>query len=426
LSAVVAATVAFRRLNHSLVVGFVMRVSDLSVGLLAYFVGVERVYVVLVDQQGRLQRFDLMRCVDAYQLIDRLVDVLEQPYAWTETQREHIVAEFCSGWGKALLPPAAAIGELDVLQIVPHHFLHGVPLHLVHGTDGPLATTHGVAYCSSITLFERCVDRNLARQFDAAHWTFPVGDDRSPAAGPPIRSCLSCGVDVLTGKDASYIELARAFSAQFAESAEARNRFEVKAAIDCMQTRIQSANRRPDAICLVCHGYHDALRPDRSGLLLANDAGLINMRNVRVHRDRILRVQDHPFVDMPLRLDPVLPHAAILSTGELKVHCQTDAQLVALFGCSTGAGVGVSNDDLDSHAYQWLKAGAASVVANLWEADFSLITRWTHQFVANWVVRRQPKAIAAREANRTILNELPTLAKQPSVWGSVCVLGDWL
>lgn len=85
-----------------------------------------------------------------------------------------------------------------------------------------------------------------------------------------------------------------------------------------------------------------------------------------------------------------------------------------------------SADDHASLAYQWLKAGAASVLANLWEADLPFITRWTEIFVANWTAARRPKAIAARDSTRILLSQHPDLADRPHVWGSLALFGDWL
>ena len=157
------------------------------------------------------------------------------------------------------------------------------------------------------------------------------------------------------------------------------------------------------------------------------------MRNVRVHGNTILRVQDHPFAEIPLRLEPVLPSRSrgifepeMMTTGELRVQCASDAQLVALFGCSTGSGVVGSNDDYLSLACQWLKIGAASVIANLWEADLVTLTEWSHRFVKSWTQLRQPKAIAYREATRTLLADRPGWADQPELWGFMALFGDWL
>jgi len=106
--------------------------------------------------------------------------------------------------------------------------------------------------------------------------------------------------------------------------------------------------------------------------------------------------------------------------------CECDAQLVALFGCSTGNGAVASTDDYVSLAYQWLKVGAASVVANLWEADVDALAAWARHFARQWVELRQPKAIAVREGTRAYLAEQPASAGELETWGCVALLGDWL
>lgn len=413
-----------------------MRVADLSVGLLSYYVGTEHVYALLIDQEGHNERFRLTTCNQAFPRIDLLLNMLEQPYGWTPSQRSGAMRDFSQCWGRELLPSHDRLRGFDVLLIVPHHFMHGVPLHLVHSDDGQaLATSHGVAYCSSGTLLARCVERNRAREFDAHTWTFPIGNDGTVVAGPPVTTCLSYGVDVLTDKDAAYQKVAEAFARHFSENAIATSRQEIKNALDPSR-RIAGAECwvHPDVICLVCHGYYDSTTADQSGLLLAARLGFVDLRNIRVHGDTMLRIQDHPFAEIPLRLEPTRPGSAplgifepeALTIGELRVFCETDAQLVGLFGCSTGMGAVASADDYVSLAYQWLKTGAASVIANLWEADFTIITNWVERFAVNWIELRQPKAIAAREATRALLVDQPDLTEQPALWGSLVVLGDWL
>jgi CHAT domain-containing protein len=298
-----------------------------------------------------------------------------------------------------------------------------------------LATTKGISYCSSATLLHRCFERNQARRFDTQAWSFPVNGDGDRPAGPPVRTCLSYGVDVLTDKDSAYQELASAFASHFPETSLARNRSDVKNALN-PSSRIQGADPAhvsPDVICLVCHGHVDALHLDRSGLLLQGSPGWTSMRSVLVHGNTNLRIQDHPFAEIPLWLEPVRPSSSrgifepeIMTTGEMQVGCASDAQLVALFGCSTGSGAVGSNDDYLSLACQWLKIGAASVIANLWEADLAVLTEWSHRFIKHWTQLHQPKAIAAREATRTLLADRPGLADQLELWGCIALLGDWL
>jgi CHAT domain-containing protein len=424
-----------------------VRVAELAVGLLTYYVGTSHVYALLTNQQGRTKRFRLASCQRAFPLVDRLASVTQQPTEVAPTELARVYQDFCHAWGCELLPPPKELRPFDVLVIIPHQFIHGLPLHLVSLGDDFLATTHGVAYCSSGTLFARCVERNRARQSDASDWVFDESagenestgeDDNQPSKRVPPRRrrphlagpqrVVYYGVDVLTRKDAAYRELAASFASHFPTAVRASSRDEVKDAL------YPSFPSRPDAICIICHGYYDPVSADRSGLLVAGRRGVRSMRNIRVHRDTILRVKDHPFAEIPLHLDPTHPDSAAtgifdpetLTVGELKVHGSSDAELIALFGCSTGTGLVTSADEYDSLAYQWLKAGAASVVANLWEADLPTVAEWADLFAANWVRLRQPKAIAARNATRRILSRVPDRVNQPFVWGSLALLGDWL
>lgn len=414
-----------------------MRVSELSVGILSYYIGTEQIYALLLNQNGSIERFSLLSCEDAFPLIDHLMDVLEQPYAWTPLHQNEVIKDFSQRWGKLLLPPPNALQLFDILVIIPHHFLHGIPLHLVCCSDKPLALSHGISYCSSSTLFYRSVNRNLSRLFNLSDWTFPCNDDEDYPHGPEISSCLYYGVDVLTGKDAAYRKLAETFANQFPDKAIANSRDDIKIAVNFYHhDGKKTAITNPDAICIVCHGYQNAKNPEMSGLLLAGPSGITTYRNIRVHGTTMLRVKDLPFTEIPLHLsvnktykkqNKLYQHEAeMFAMSELKVFCETDAQLIALFGCSTGTGTVASNDDYASLAYQWLKLGAASVVANIWEADFSFISDWAKFFAANWVQHRQPKAIAAREATCALLRNRPEIVDNMILWGSVTVIGDWL
>ena len=412
-----------------------MRVCDLSVALISYFVGTEHLYALLLNDSGELRRFKLARCAQVFPQIDELLEGLEHPLAWTYSHRSRLVRDFAERWGSGLLPPQDALSPYEVLLIVPHHFLHGVPLHLVKHAGKVLATTYGISYCSSATLLHHCAERNKARRFDARTWTFPMDGDGADASGPLVETCLSCGIDVLTDKNAAYHELAHAFANQFPEHGIAWTREDVKHALDPTHRGVgESRHVAPDVLCLVCHGHRDANYVERSGLLLTGRPGARSMRSVRVHRDTVLSFQDHPFYEIPLRLEPVRPSTGppgpfepeMLTTGELRVQCASDAQLVALLGCSTGTGVVRSNDEYVSLANQWLEAGATSVIANLWEADLSIISDWAKRFAVHWTRLRQPKVIAAREATRMLVANNPGLAEELALWGSMAVFGDWL
>lgn len=322
-----------------------MNVTELTIGLLTYYVGTDSIVALLTDQRGQTKRFRLPNCRDVFPLIDHFVAVLEQPVAYTPTELAAAFREFVHGWGRQLLPPAGDLDPFDVLVIVPHHFLHGLPLHIVSQPDGTsLAARYGVTYCSSGTLFARCVDRNRAR-FPNSAIEAAAGPANGDPAGPgrPPRTCLSLGLDVLTDKDPAYRALAATFASHFQKVQPVTTRDEVKDSLDVFWSLPD--DRRPDVICLVSHGYADPAMPDRSGLLIAGRRGVGRMRRVRLHRDSVVRIQDYPFAGVPLRLDPIRPQPVPvgwfdpepLTISELKVNCSTDAELIALLGCSTGA-----------------------------------------------------------------------------------------
>ncbi len=412
-----------------------MHVCDLSIGLVFYCVGTEHVFALLLDGEGNQQRFELARCTDVFPRISTLMDAFDQPLGWVSSRKAVIINQFVNEWGASLLPPENVLRRFDVLIIVTHHFLHGLPLHLVRLGGEILATTHGISYCSSATLLHRCFERNRARRFDTQAWSFPLHGDGDRAVGPPVHTCMSCAVDVLTDKDIAYQKFASTFAGYFPGTSHACSRNDVKIALNpyLRKTQDRSSETSPDVICFVCHGHVDALHIDRSGLLLTGSPKFMVLQNVSMPGNIPIHIKDFPFAEIPVWMEPVQPsnnpsslEAEMMSIGEMQVTCKSDAQLVALFGCSTGSGVVSSNDEYLSLATQWLKIGASSVIANLWEADLEVLTEWSHRFVDNWIQLHQPKAIAIREATRALLVDHPHLSEQPDLWGCIALFGDWL
>ena len=380
--------------------------ANLSTGLVYYFVGNQWIDLAFLRQDGSSEMFRAARCADAIPRIDDLLLALQEPQSATPSTSARIVAAFSHGWGRELLPPATWLADLDVLIIIPHHVLHGVPLHIVvPDHKDALAVTHGISYCSSATLFARCVARNAARM-----------------ARNSKRKCAVGSIDILTGKNDQYRGLASSFASHFGEPAWIDSRSQLKDFL--------VPGKAADVLCIVCHGFHDLGSALRSGLGLADRYGVSSLRNIMVHEDSVIRIRDWPFAELPVAIRaaanaPANHETALLSVGELLVNCTTTAELVALFGCSTGTGhVGIA-DDYESLAYQWLKLGAASVLANLWEADLPVLTNLANRFATIWAPGGIPKAIALRNATRELLEENPQLSERPALWGSLALLGDW-
>jgi hypothetical protein len=411
------------------------------VACLQYLVGVDHIFCVVVDDEGRREVFQLARFAEIYRLIESLTASLKSaPLGGSDRGLE----SFSHDWGARLLPPIGVLERFDVLVVIPHYCLHQLPLHVVRVRERGefLGTMFGLVYNTSTTMFRHCVNRNAARLSDLSQWRFSLDERGRPRGAPAApRRCAGIGVDVVGNLTPDYRKLANDFASHFAEP---KTQFEIVKVrmpgerrapftafgpaqpVDISPTRLIKMGLGPEdweAVCLVCHGYHDDRRSQGSGLLLEK-AELGVWRPIKLHRGEfVLDFRDKPFQEVPSHIRTRC-EAEILTQAELSVECQTNAQLVALYGCHTAAGEISSAQAFNSVAYQWLKTGAASIIANAWEVDIELLSRLNPLFLKHWLVYRQPKAIALREAARRLLAEDSALPL--ARWGTIALFGDWL
>ena len=118
--------------------------------------------------------------------------------------------EFAADWGRDLLPAEVLASPPDVLVVIPHEFVHQLPLHLVLADDGRALPLHsGIAYCGSIALFCRLTRRRRPRaqrvgvaagvdvlddgpdRFAASQRTCCAGSRPTPASGGRLRPASS-------------------------------------------------------------------------------------------------------------------------------------------------------------------------------------------------------------------------------------------
>ncbi|MFI7405962.1 CHAT domain-containing protein [Streptomyces sp. NPDC049541] len=399
-----------------------MRVGDLRVAMLHYEVGAEHVYVTLIDEDGLRQSTRLTTVEQVAQPVERLAWMLRAPTRFPPSELTKTLRSFSQDWGRRLLPASELLAGYDILVIIPHHFLHDLPLQVVFigDADECLGNRFGISYCSSATLFERAVSRNPARVGGMAGWRFPLADGLPENAFETPNSCCAAGVDVLGG-DLRYAELAKACADRFAKGQVMRSRDQLKS----------SSAKEADVICLVCHGVTDVRDHDNSGLLLTGRP-FGPYTEISLHLGEPFAFRDLPFSYLPPQLElepqfqahPLL--AQLMTIAEVKMLVETRAQLVMLLGCSTATGELRSGDSYTSLAYQWLQAGAASVLGHQWEADFPFVAGWVSVFLANWIERRQPKAIAVRESLNQVLADGLVSRDALHLWGAVVLLGDWI
>src|SRR5436309_9729219 len=102
----------------------------LKVGIMLYFVGEKHIYVALLNQEGDVRIFQLMECKKAFVLIDQIREVMDEKYL-SAKKVTTVFHNFSFNWGKYLLPPLESLSPFDILVIIPHHTLHGLPFHAV-------------------------------------------------------------------------------------------------------------------------------------------------------------------------------------------------------------------------------------------------------------------------------------------------------
>ena len=146
-----------------------------------------------------------------------------------------------------------------------------------------------------------------------------------------------------------------------------------------------------------------------------------------LHRRAAYGFNDFPFIIVPMESSlPATHEPEVMTTAELKVSRPTNTELAALIGCHSGAGQLQAGDDFHSLAYEWLKFGAASVLASGWQLDLAFAGQWLPLFLGNWLDRRQPKAVAAQQALIRMFAEQPALAEDIGTWAALSLFGDWL
>ncbi len=370
-----------------------MGADDLSIAGLVYLVTGREIQVAVVGRHSS-QWIGLGDVSQVLGPIARLRDELARDTE-VAVRRLPELARFATGWGRSLIPPAVLANPPDVLLIVPHALLHGLPLHLVQAANGrALACCSGISYASSPTLLLRGAARNPARQ----------------AERPERRVATGGGTDVLSRTDDKFRIIATDVLGEFgAAAADSFFRIEVRWAFR------NPANR---VACIISHGFVDPSVHGDSGILIDPPTAVATFHQL-VEGETFTRA-DLPVRDMPAGLATARP-AEVLTLGEIEMDDPTQVELTILLACSAGASDVLQGDEPASLAEALLRLGSVSVVAPMWACDHLLARAWIRAFLAAWNQRGMPKAMAAREAFLA-LGDGTDVAEL----GPIHLRGDWL
>ncbi|GLH98858.1 CHAT domain-containing protein [Phytohabitans aurantiacus] len=409
-----------------------MKVDDLSVHALLYSVHHDSLRALWIEDEDR-REVVLCRTDEFLHEADALREELGRTFE-VAIGRMPLLNRFMTTWGRMLVPAEIRAHPPDVLVVVPHALVHDLPLHLVV-TDigGPLGTVCGIAYCSGMTLFQRCASRNPLRRLDLDTWRFE--EEAAPRGHRTGRTLRVGGVDVLAAHDDGFERLAAALAASFrdgevttvgGQDQEGASwmrpmRLDRRFVLSQFDAHRESlVDRGPDVLCIVAHGDLDLERHQLSGLLLAAPPRGIGLHKVdfTVDGKRVRRTL------LPLRVAPPVNTALVtevLTAAELELSGTSSSELVCLLGCSAGSGRLLQADEPASLAESFLKLGSPSVVAPMWDAHVDATYEWMACFFEAWIQRGKPKALAGRDATAEVSTRYG-----PERAGVLTLRGDWL
>lgn len=297
------------------------RAFDPEVAAMIYLLTDEAIHACLLTDDGT-ERWH--RLGDLQGFVERVDAVRYEVRRTMSVARGRVprLKAFAEDWGRSLIPHEVLSDPPDVLVIIPHAILHDLPLHLVHThADVPLGAVCGVCYCSSMTLFMRCVTRNRLRSTSVLR-----GKKHEPHTARNVDA-----TDVLNSDDSRFQAIANHVAHKWpgyfsrrvpgleAADTEASRR-SIK--MDCLGLEYFEDAEPPRHACVIAHGYVDRQNHRYSGLLVRGYPGIIVPRVWRLH-GRDYHMPDHPMQDVPAGLTVYKP-AELLTAAEIAIEGRAD------------------------------------------------------------------------------------------------------
>lgn len=282
----------------------------------------------------------------------------------------------------------------DILYLVPHGWLHYLPLHALKCDDGKyLIEKYAIVYAPSATILKYCQEKNAARKKE--------GKLRSN------RKCLSFGIGKMDDQDS----LKESFYAEAKYVGEEvfHTSGECKIDLEASKEYFIENCKDKEVIHIACHGFFNELQPLKSGLLFSDGKSLPYFKSRDWGRPEI--------------------SSNFLLTAEEIFSLKLNADLVVLSACVTGVNENRPGDELIGLTRALMYAGTPSVIASLWNSYSDSTLELMRTFYKSWNNPNAPtnKVKALQRAQiEFIRNSSKKAWSHPYHWGLFILIGDWL
>jgi CHAT domain-containing protein len=395
-----------------------MNISQLKVCALLYHVTARHIRSIYVDENNISTEYT----VSNNEIILPKVELLKEELLDTvkiARGRTPRLQEFMKDWGKLLIPEKLTERLPDILVVIPHSFLHGIPIHLVclENSGLPLWEECGISYCSSMTLFVQCTKRNYIRNVNLSNWEFDIAR-RTHTGCPSPETFFGGSADLLGDQETEFKRVVN----------DVRSFFEKKTKVNDQRPLSRDFAKVPfrrdyvDVVMLMAHGILDELNHMHSGILLYHNPNFVAINYVW-RLSGPYEIRDLPQKDINARIK-LNSKAEILTSAELALFEELSTRLVVLLACSSGSDKVVIGDEPASIAETYLKIGAPSVIAPGWDSHYPTSRKWIYRFFEGWVTLGLPKALAVQYAAQKMATDCPGVGYAQT--GALCLRGDWL
>jgi len=352
----------------------------LKIKLLEYYISKNKLYAFLFSKDPSISKVAILP-IDLGVLNLNTINLLSyidgtSPFPPCENPDPDQWQPFSDEWGKELFEGFIEdLKDTDLLYIVPHRFLHKLPLHAVRIDGKYLCEMCKVCYAPSPSLLKRCQLQNKARM---------------PNSKYEPNICLSIGCDNQSANPANrkqFCDYARGIGNMFSSKSiltEFCPLLEGEEAASVNRIEEKCLNMNPDLISFFCHGMFN---------------------------------RDNPLASL-LSLPP-----KGLTALDIMTKIQIDASLVTLIACTSATPEIRSGDELYSLAMAMIFSGAASVTGSLWRAWVPAASIFFKKFISSWK-SGIPKAAAFNEAQMELLHN--TQFSHPHYWSPYILVGDWI